>query len=89
MNGGNIMIELSKISAKGQVTIPLDLRKKLQLTEGSKVAFITDENGRIYLANSSFLALKDVQTAFSGVAEALGIQSEDEVVDFIKSSLKD
>lgn len=83
------MIELSKVSAKGQVTIPLELRKKLQLTEGSKVAFITDDNGRIYLANSSLLALKDVQTAFAGVAEALGVKSEDEVADFVKSTLKE
>lgn len=83
------MIELSKVSAKGQVTIPLELRKKLQLTEGSKVAFITDDNGRIYLANSSLLALKDVQNAFDGVAEALGIKSEDDVAEFVKSSLKE
>ena len=83
------MIELSKISSKGQVTIPLEMRKRLQLTEGSKVAFITDENGRIYLANSSFLALKDVQAAFSGAAEALGIKDESEVADFIKNTLKD
>lgn len=83
------MIELSKVSAKGQVTIPLELRKKLQLTEGSKVAFITDDNGRIYLANSSLLALKDIQNAFDGVAEALGIKSEDDVAEFVKSSLKE
>lgn len=83
------MIELSKVSAKGQVTIPLELRKKLQLTEGSKVAFITDDNGRIYLANSSLLALKDVQAAFAGVAEALGVKSEDDVAEFVKSSLKE
>lgn len=83
------MIELSKVSAKGQVTIPLELRKKLQLTEGSKVAFITDDNGRIYLANSSLIALKDVQAAFAGVAEALGVKSEDDVAEFVKSTLKE
>lgn len=83
------MIELSKVSAKGQVTIPLELRKKLQLTEGSKVAFITDDNGMTYLANSSLLALKDVQNAFDGVAEALGIKSEDDVAEFVKSTLKE
>ena len=83
------MIELSKVSAKGQVTIPLELRKKLQLTEGSKVAFITDDNGRIYLANSSLLALKDVQAAFDGVAEALGVKSEDDVAELVKSTLKE
>ena len=79
------MIEVSKISSKGQVTIPLELRKKLHLTEGCKVAFIPDENDRVYLANSSMLALKDVQSAFAGAAEEAGLQSEDDVAAFLKS----
>lgn len=79
------MIEVSKISSKGQVTIPLELRKKLKLTEGSKVAFITDENGRIYLANSSMLALKDVQSAFAGAAAEVGLESEEDVAAFLKT----
>jgi AbrB family looped-hinge helix DNA binding protein len=78
------MIEVSKISAKGQVTIPIELRKLLQLTEGSKVAFITDSNGRVYLANSSLLALKEVQTEFNGVAKDLGIEDESQVAAFLK-----
>ena len=79
------MIEVSKISSKGQVTIPLELRKKLHLTEGCNVAFITDQNDRVYLANSSILALKDVQSAFAGAAEEAGLQSEDDVAAFLKS----
>ena len=79
------MIEVSKISSKGQVTIPLELRKKLHLTEGCKGAFITHENDRVYLANSSILALKDVQSAFAGAAEEAGLQSEDDVAAFLKS----
>lgn len=78
------MIEVSKISSKGQVTIPLELRKKLNLTEGSKVAFITDENDRVYLANSSMLALKDVQSAFAGAAEEAGLKREEDVAAFLK-----
>ena len=43
------MIKIAKISEKGQITIPLELRKKLNLTKGSKVAFIDDKEGRVYL----------------------------------------
>jgi AbrB family looped-hinge helix DNA binding protein len=78
------VIEVSKISSKGQVTIPVELRKLLQLTEGSKVAFITDGSGKVYIANSSMIALKDVQSAFNGAATKLGIQDETQVSDFIK-----
>lgn len=83
------MVEVSKISSKGQVTIPIELRQMLQLTEGSKVAFITDETGKVYIANSSMLALKEVQVAFEGVANKAGIKDENQVADFIKSALKD
>lgn len=83
------MLEVSKISSKGQVTIPVEMRKLLQLSEGSKVAFITDETGKVYIVNSSLLALKEVQVAFDGAAEKAGIKDESQVADFIKSALKD
>lgn len=83
------MVEVSKISSKGQVTIPVELRKLLQLTDGSKVAFITDETGKVYITNSSMLALKETQVAFDGVAEKVGLKDETQVADFIKSALKD
>ena len=80
------MVEITRISSKGQVTIPIELRKYLNLPEGSKVAFILDEKtGRVYIANSSMLALKEVQTAFEGEAEKLGIHDESDVVAFLKN----
>lgn len=36
-------MELAKISSKGQITIPLEIRKKLGLKEGDKVLFWTKE----------------------------------------------
>lgn len=78
------MVEITKVSSKGQVTIPLELRKYLNLTEGSKVAFVLDSDGRVVIANSSMLALKEVQTAFAGEAERLGLRDESEVAAFLK-----
>lgn len=83
------MIEVAKISEKGQVTIPVELRKRLKLTKGSKVAFIEDADGRIYVVNSSMLALKSAQNAFAGVAEELGIGGENDVADFIRKARED
>ena len=45
-------MELAKITSKGQVTIPVDIRKKYGLTEGSKVLFL-EEGDRVYLMNST------------------------------------
>ena len=44
---GDIMeaiMEMGKISSRGQIAIPLDIRQQLGLEEGSKVLFFTDED---------------------------------------------
>lgn len=79
------MIEVTKISSKGQVTIPIEFRKQLNLSAGSKVAFVSGDDGRIYVVNSSMLALKTVQKAFEGEAERLGLKDENDVAELLKS----
>lgn len=76
-------MELAKVTSKGQITIPIDIRRKLGIKEGSKVLFIEDA-GRIYIANSSMEALREAQEAFRGEAERVGLQNEEDVVDMIK-----
>lgn len=83
------MIDVSRLSAKGQVTIPIEIRKALNLKEGEKVAFILDDDGTVTIANSAMLALREIQKLFSGTAEELGLKDESEVPAFIKSVLKD
>jgi antitoxin PrlF len=78
------MMELSRISSKGQVTIPIDIRKKLSLKEGDKVLFM-EEAGKVFIANASFVALKKIQTAMEGEAEKAGLKTEQDVVDLVKS----
>ena len=38
------IIEMGKISARGQVAIPSDIRSQLRLDEGSKVLFFTEDD---------------------------------------------
>jgi AbrB family looped-hinge helix DNA binding protein len=76
-------MELAKVTSQGQITIPADIRKYLNIKKGDKVVLIK-ENGRIVMANSALLALKEAQEAFSGVADNLGLKDEDDVVAFIK-----
>lgn len=81
-------MELSRISSKGQVTIPIDIRKKLNLKEGDKVLFL-EEEGKIFIANASLVALKKIQVAMEGEAEKAGLKNEQDVVDFVKSIRKE
>lgn len=81
-NGGFCM-ELAKVTSKGQVTIPIEIRKKLGIKSGDKILFV-EESGRIYMMNSSMDALREAQRAFAGEAERLGLKDDDDVMAMIK-----
>ena len=81
-------MELAKVTTKGQITIPKSIRELLKLKDGSKVLFI-QKNDEIIIQNSSMVALEKIQAAFDGEAQRLGLQSDDDVVKFIKKSRKE
>jgi AbrB family looped-hinge helix DNA binding protein len=76
-------MDMARVSTKGQVTIPIEIRRKLGLREGDKVVFM-EQDGNIVLLNSNRIAWKELQTAFEGAAEEAGFQSEEDVIDFCK-----
>ena len=76
-------MDLAKVTYKGQITIPKEIREKLGLKTGDKILFIED-SGRIYLMNSSMNALREAQMAFKGEAERVGLKNEDDVVTMVK-----
>jgi len=77
-------MQTAKLTSKGQITVPLQIRKRLKLNEGDRIAFVERE-GRIEFINSNDMAFARVRDAFDGEAEKLGIQSIDDVVDIIKA----
>ncbi len=78
------MFEVAKVSANGQITVPIAIRKTLGLKEGDQVVFIRGENG-ITVANAASIALDRAQKAFEGEAERLGLKNEDDIVAMIKN----
>jgi antitoxin PrlF len=76
-------VDLSKLSSKGQVTIPAEIRKKLNLKEGDKVLFV-EENGRVFISNASLVAFHQLQQAMEGEAARAGVATEAEVVALVK-----
>ena len=81
-------MELAKITTKGQITIPVQIRKMLNLKDGDKVVFMND-GGKVVMENSTRLALKEVREAFEGVAEELGLETEEDVVALVKEVRKE
>ncbi|MCL2107056.1 MAG: AbrB/MazE/SpoVT family DNA-binding domain-containing protein [Oscillospiraceae bacterium] len=76
-------MNLAKISANGQITVPREIRKLLDLKEGDKILFMKRENGEIIIGNAALYAIQEAQKAFEGVAEALGNPSEDEIQSWV------
>lgn len=81
-------MELAKVTTKGQITIPREVRKKLGVKAGDKVLFI-EEAGKIVIMNSSMAALKEIQNEFVGAAIKAGIKSADDVNALMKKIRKE
>ena len=58
-------MEVARITSKGQITIPVQIRKKLNLREGDKIIFL-EQDGRIYFENAALLAFKRIQDEMAG-----------------------
>ncbi len=76
-------MELAKITSKGQITLPIAIRRKLKLNDGDKVAFI-EKDGQFMLFNPTMIAFENAQKAFDGEAERLGLNDIDDVVALVK-----
>ncbi|MDD6735078.1 MAG: type II toxin-antitoxin system PrlF family antitoxin [Clostridiales bacterium] len=76
-------MEVARVTSKGQVTIPIAVRKLMKLKEGDKICFF-EQDGRIYVENSALLAFEKIQKDFEGEAERLGLETIDDVVALVK-----
>jgi len=76
-------MELAKLTSKGQITIPKQIRSRLKLKEGDKIFFI-EEKGKIYFQNGSQIALTVLQKEMEGVATKSNFRSERDIVNYIK-----
>lgn len=72
-------MNLAKISANGQITVPVEVRRMLGLKSGDKILFLQKQNGEIVVYNASSQAIRKAQSAFTGAAEEIGVSSEDDI----------
>ena len=82
------MLDVSTVSVKGQVTIPVGIRRKLRIKGGDKVIF-AEKNGEIVVVNANRVAFEDWQSSMVGEAEKAGIYSTQDVVDMVNDVRKE
>lgn len=78
----SILVENAKVMAKGQITLPKDIRDALGVKPGDRVTLICRDN-QVIMMNSAAYAMKMLQTAMTGEAEKAGLQSDDDVLRLI------
>ncbi len=81
-------MEIARITTKGQITIPKEIRKKLNLKEGDKIIFLEQE-GRIYFENAALVAFNRIQDAMAGEAQKVGLSSPEEMNQLVKEIRKE
>lgn len=72
-------MNLAKVSANGQITVPVEIRRLLGLKSGDKILFLQKQDGEIVISNASSEAIRKAQAAFTGAAEAMGVSDEDDI----------
>lgn len=77
-------MELAKITSKGQITLPISIRRALKLKDGDKIAFV-EMNGQYVLANPTMLAISQLQKDFGNFAQENQLHTEEDVVALVKA----
>lgn len=78
----------ARVMAKGQVTIPRNVRAALGVDTGDRVRFIVDGNN-VRIVNSTVYALMRFQEQMKGEAEKAGLFTEDDVAEWITQSRRE
>ena len=66
-------MQIAKLTSNWQITIPEQVRKKLNLKTGDKIIFVeNDTDNAVTIVNSSVAALRKFQAAMEGEAEKVG-----------------
>ena len=79
----NTFIDNAKVMAKGQVTIPKDVREVLGVTSGDRITFIVEGNS-VRIINSAVYAMQTLQQEMAGEAERAGLTSEEDIMALVK-----
>ena len=68
----------AKVTSKGQITIPSEVRKSMGLKSGEKVAFFEGEDGEFKLRRVG--SIKDLRGCLAGLVPPMTIEETDKAI---------
>ena len=83
-----MIFDTVKVMSKGQITLPVDIRKNMKLSTGDRIALIC-ENNRVIMMNAAIFAMETLQKEMEGEWEKAGINSEDDITNLCLEIRKD
>ncbi len=79
----NAFVDNAKVMAKGQVTIPKDVREVLGVASGDRISFIV-EGSTVRVVNSAIYAMQTLQREMEGEADRSGLTSDNNIMALVK-----
>jgi len=77
-------VDNAKVMAKGQVTIPKDVREALGIGTGDRVTFLVD-GSNVRIINSALYAMEILQNQMAGEAQKAGLKDDEDVIALVKN----
>ena len=77
-----MIFNTAKVMSKGQITLPIDIRKNMGLSTGDRVALIYEKD-RVIMVNPAVYAMEAFQKEMEGEFEKVGINNEDDIMDLV------
>ena len=77
-------VDNAKVMAKGQVTIPKDVREALGIGTGDRVTFLVD-GSNVRIINSALYAMEILQNQMAGEAQKAGLKNDEDVIALVKN----
>ena len=76
-------MNVAKVSTRGQITVPAEIRRMLNLRSGDKILFFQKQGGEVIMRNAFAEPIRKAQAAFVGAADMMNVRGEEDVQSLV------
>ena len=78
-----MVFNTAMVMSKGQIILPIDILKKMNLSIGDRVALVYEKD-RVVMVNPAIYAMETLQNEMAGEFERAGIYGDDDIMDLVR-----